>query len=62
MLMYVSVYYVHCVMYVSVGNSQESVITYILPMGKLVGVVKCVDVRECVVCMLYVMYVSVGHL
>ena len=40
-------------MYVSVGNSQKSVIPYGLPMGKLVSVEKCVDVRECVACTLY---------
>ena len=47
-------------MYVSVGNLQESVIPYKLPMGKLVSVVKRVNVRECVVSTLHVMYVSVG--
>ena len=46
------------VMYVSIGNSQESVIPYELPMGKLVGVVKRVDVRGCIVCTSYVMYVG----
>ena len=45
-------------MYVSVGNSQEKVIPYKLPMGKLVSVVKHVGVRECIVCRLYVMYVG----
>ena len=34
------------VMYISVGNSQEGVISYELPIGKLAGVVKRVDVRE----------------
>ena len=48
-------------MYVSVGNLQESMIPYKLPMGKLVSVVKRVDVSECVVCRLSVMYVSVGN-
>ena len=37
------------VLYVSVGNSQKSVIPYELPMGKLVGVVKLVDVRGYIV-------------
>ena len=49
------------VMYVSVGNSQESLILYELPMGKLVSVVKRFDVRGCIVCTLYVMYVSVSN-
>ena len=40
------------VMYMSVSNSQEGVISYELPMGKLVSVVKRVDVSECVVCTL----------
>ena len=44
----------------STGNSQESVIPYELPMGKLAGVVKRVDVRGCVVCTLYVMNVGVA--
>ena len=30
-------------------------------MGKLVGVVKHVDVRGCIVCTMYVVYVSVGN-
>ena len=47
-------------MYVSVGNLQESVIPYELPIGKLVSVVKRVHVRECVVSTLHIMYVSVG--
>ena len=50
------------VMYVSVGNLEQSVVTCKLPMGNLVGVVKHVDVRGCIVCSLYVMYVSVGNL
>ena len=48
-------------MYVSVGNLQESVIPYKLPMGKLVSVVKRVNVRECVVSTLHVMYVVVRN-
>ena len=31
--------------YVSVGNFKKSIVPYKLPMGKLVGVVKHVDVR-----------------
>ena len=38
------------VMYVSVDNSQESVLQEELLMRKLVGAVKRVDVRECVDC------------
>ena len=49
------------VMYVSVGNSQESVIPYELPMEKLVSVMKRLNVGVCTVCTLYVMYVSVGN-
>ena len=45
----------------SVGNSQESVIPYELPMGKLVSVMKRVNVSGYIVCTLYVMYVSVGN-
>ena len=30
-------------------------------MGKLVGVVKHVDVRGCIVCTMYAMYLSVGN-
>ena len=30
-------------------------------MGKLAGVVKHVDVRECIVCTMYVVYVSMGN-
>ena len=48
-------------MYVSVGNFRKSVVTFKLPMGKLVGVVKRVDVRGCMVCTIYAMYVSVGN-
>ena len=43
------------------GNSHESVIPYELLMGKLAGVGKCVDVHGCIVCTLYVMYVSVSN-
>ena len=42
------------------GNLHGSVIPYELPMGKLAGVGKRVDVRGCIVCTLYVMYVSVS--
>ena len=49
------------VVYVSVSNFKESAVTCKLPMGKLVGVVKHVDVRECMVCTMYVMYVSMGN-
>ena len=42
------------------GNSHESVIPYELPMGKLAGVGKRVDIRGYMVCTLYVMYVSVS--
>ena len=31
-------------------------------MGKLVSVLKCVDVRGCIACPVYVMYVGVGNL
>ena len=48
-------------MYVTVGILQESVIPYELPMGKLVSVVKRVDVCGYIVCTLYVMYVSVSN-
>ena len=50
------------VMYVTMGILQESLIPYELPMGKSVSVVKCVDVRACVVCTLYVMYVGMGNM
>ena len=42
------------VMYGSVGNSQESVIPYKFPMGKLVGMAKHVDVRRYILCACYV--------
>ena len=45
-------------MYVSVSNSQKRVITYELPMGNLVSVMEPIDVRECIVCTLYSMYVD----
>ena len=48
-------------MYVGVGNLQIHVIPYKFSMRKLVGVVKHVDVRENILCTLYVMYVSVGN-
>ena len=48
------------VVYVSVGNFKKSTVPYKLPMGKMVGVVKHVDVRGCIVCTMYVVYVSVG--
>ena len=59
--MYVGVVCMLYVMYVRVGNSQESVIPYEFPMGKLVSVVKHVDVRKHIACAYYVMYVRVGN-
>ena len=49
------------VTYVRVRNSQESVISYELPTGKLVSVMEHIDVRECIACTLYVMHVGVGN-
>ena len=49
-------------MYVSVGNLQKNVIPCKPSMGKLVKVVKHIDVHGCIVCTLYVMYVSVRNL
>ena len=57
--MYVGVQYVA---YVSVGNFKKSVVPYKLLMGKLVYVVKRVDVGGCRVCTMYIMYVRVGNL
>ena len=38
------------------GNSQESVIPYELPMGKLAGVGKRVDVRGCILPVFHLHY------
>ena len=49
------------VVYVSVGNFKQSVVTCKLPVEKLVGGVKHVDVHRFIVCTMYVMYMSVGN-
>ena len=43
------------------GNIRKFIIPCKLHMGKLVAVLKRVDVRGCIACTLYDMYVSVGN-
>ena len=49
-------------MYVSVGNVKKNVVPLKFSIVKLVSVVKHVDVRRSMICVLYIMYMGVSNL